>query len=1055
MHRVRRVACARCGCARVGAVFDSLACSALDPGVPGGAPYRNTALDQMQESLMATSFQVEDDPEDDLVQADNPIANEEGDDQQIDPMIKAAFAACDGDDDGTVAFEELQAVLLAMGCRATAPQLKATVHSVERRVHSDLRKAVHAGGAASAPLSFFHRDFHLKIEKKRHGNAVGEPAGCGGKSKAVVVQPVVKARNAIHQSLYRVIHSAAERGRRIGIHGLEETIEFEGVRCQFGRGEADWVPVELQFEEESGLLTIDDGGKKSQVSLKNCAVTRPKVQRRGYPHTWRLDIATEGAQPGAAAVSQYKKFTFATSSAHHMKEWVDRMQPFCVVTQGNAELSVVDGELDIHEFQRLIKYELKDFFPDDNWRSQCRKIQKLHRAFHTADLDGDLFIRRDELETVVSAGDAAADPSSSEMNKLWELLDPEGKGRVGWFDFLRAMTLVEERPELKRLLAVHKPNRWALISLLIDVPVSMSRERELLEDMTGVERKGIDFLRMLQKPADKATTSARLRRAAQGGLREQTADHRKRISNIRWWLQWWIFWIAVITNTTAGVWENYVMWLRGTDSTGMFNGFYLNCTTCKDEDTFGLNLVDCQLPYIKDSCDITGAKPTESYIDVMQQAVVGEQEVDVLKQYGGYNCLCDGGIQVSSNTAAFWGLNVPMILVTVLLEIYLMGFAALRASCQIAAEYDFRLTPLNESRAFVARAFIRATFELGQPKSAVLGVDPEEKSSFQLKLEATVLAILYTLKVVLLGTAIKLILWAPHIPMIYYTWLGSYSPVVASVFWDALIGSVIMDQVEIRAHGVVAGTELFNELLDGFSVGEDDDAQTAEQKPTLSIEGRIQAVRAIGAAIVDNGTMYPTMELLLRHAIQYFDLPAIVPGGVDKADLGNVKRFQAELPHLSRREQQLVASVHLLAMLMDGTLSYPEILAFEKIYSQPEDREVEFGGSGHGDGGSSADAAGPPNLIVQRDDLVPRMLHLSYLYRTRAYVTADDLGHAISGTSRFSQGEVEYPFWRNCCGYGLNLAKCRLIRNGGKRLKPWAPRRYVQELWNVLTFKLV
>lgn len=496
------------------------------------------------------------------------------------------------------------------------------------------------------------------------------------------------------------------------------------------------------------------------------------------------------------------------------------------------------------------------------------------------------------------------------------------------------------------------------------------------------------------------------------------------------------------------------MWLLGTDSTGMFNGFYLNCTACKDEETFGFNLVECELPYIKDSCDITGLKPTESYSDRVD--VIGKEKQSVMEaqtEYGGYICACEGGMEVSSNTAVFWGLNVPVILITVLAEIYLMGFAALRSSCLIAAEYEFQLTPLNESRAFVARTFIRATFELGQPKNPVLGVDPELKSSFQLKLEATVLGILYALKVLLLGTAIKLILWAPFMPMVYYTWVGSYSPVVASIFWDALIGSVIMDQVELRAHGVVAATELFNELLEKFSTVGPDEPGAMEGKTPLSQQGRIQVVRAIGVAIVENGLMYPPMELLLRHAIQYLDVATMLPGGVTEAKLGDLQILQAELPALSRREQKLVSSVHLLAMLLDGTLSYTEIVAFEEIYSQPEQRESEFGDSGPDD--TSAAPAGPPNLIYEQKDFVPRMLHLSYLYRTHAYVTADDISHAIVGNSEFTHGDIEYPFWRNCCGFGIDLTKCKPVRNDRLHLKAWSCRRYGEELWNLLTFQLV
>jgi hypothetical protein len=136
-------------------------------------------------------------------------------------------------------------------------------------------------------------------------------------------------------------------------------------------------------------------------------------------------------------------------------------------------------------------------------------------------------------------------------------------------------------------------------------------------------------------------------------------------------------------------------------------------------------------------------------------------------------------------------------------------------------------------------SFIRATFELGSPRSGILGVDPAVKSSLQQKLETAALSLVYMLKVVLLALAIKLVLWAPFIPMIYYTWLGSHAPTVvskpcyfstdrtqltrtpqknsqASIFWDVVIGTVIMDQVERRAFGTIAGAEIFNELMAPF-----------------------------------------------------------------------------------------------------------------------------------------------------------------------------------------------------------------------------------------------
>ena len=42
---------------------------------------------------------------------------------------------------------------------------------------------------------------------------------------------------------------------------------------------------------------------------------------------------------------------------------------------------------------------------------------------------------------------------------------------------------------------------------------------------------------------------------------------------------------------------------------------------------------------------------------------------------------------------------------------------------------DQRLVPLNKDRAFVADSLVRAAFELGNPDSPVLGVDPHTEQA--------------------------------------------------------------------------------------------------------------------------------------------------------------------------------------------------------------------------------------------------------------------------------------------------------------------------------------
>ena len=67
-----------------------------------------------------------------------------------------------------------------------------------------------------------------------------------------------------------------------------------------------------------------------------------------------------------------------------------------------------------------------------------------------------------------------------------------------------------------------------------------------------------------------------------------------------------------------------------------------------------------------------------------------------------------------------------------------------------------------------------------------------------------------------------------------------------------------------------AEAELFNDVVELHFKSEKE----------ISDRGRINMVRAVGVAIVKQGSMYCTMELLLRHTIQYLGLRGrAVPSG--------------------------------------------------------------------------------------------------------------------------------------------------------------------------------
>ena len=94
------------------------------------------------------------------------------------------------------------------------------------------------------------------------------------------------------------------------------------------------------------------------------------------------------------------------------------------------------------------------------------------------------------------------------------------------------------------------------------------------------------------------------------------------------------------------------------------------------------------------------------------------------------------------------------------------------------------------------------------------------------------------------------------------------------------------------------------------------------EKRELSPLGQLQVIRAIGVAIVLEGSMHPTMELLLRHAIQYFGMKGKAML-VEPRNLDSVSRFLSDMAKLPPDEQMTVMCIHLLTMMLDGEMDDP------------------------------------------------------------------------------------------------------------------------------------
>ncbi len=275
----------------------------------------------------------------------------------------------------------------------------------------------------------------------------------------------------------------------------------------------------------------------------------------------------------------------------------------------------------------------------------------------------------------------------------------------------------------------------------------------------------------------------------------------------------------------------------------------------------------------------------------------------------------------------FWAILGTVIGINVVFELLLLMYYAVEYCVRVAWALDQRLVPLNADRAFVADSLVRAAFELGNPTSPVMGVDPHSEQAGGLKIFLMVL--LYKGKVVLTGLLMKAMFGlATPVGLSTYLkpWIGTCG---GTVLWDALIGGCIVLQAQIRGFGVFTSVELFNDVMDHHFKDADE----------ITFEGKIEMARCIGVAIVKNGSMYPTMELLLRHAIQYLKLRGKqcvqTPGVLD-----NQEELIAQMApggQLSDEERLVALSLHLLASILDGDMGHTQMDLWEELCSSAGD----------------------------------------------------------------------------------------------------------------------
>lgn len=97
----------------------------------------------------------------------------------------------------------------------------------------------------------------------------------------------------------------------------------------------------------------------------------------------------------------------------------------------------------------------------------------------------------------------------------------------------------------------------------------------------------------------------------------------------------------------------------------------------------------------------------------------------------------------------------------------------------------------------------------------------------------------------------------------------------------------------------------------------------------------MQILRAIGVAIVKHGSMFPTMEILLRHAVNYLNMKknkAVSQSGVLDNEEALIEDFEA----ISLDESRAVLSVHMLCYVLDGSIGFSELSLWQTLTDRVE-----------------------------------------------------------------------------------------------------------------------
>eukprot|EP01043_Picozoa_sp_COSAG02_P014829 COSAG02_NODE_618_length_19461_cov_39.117447_6_plen_1075_part_00 len=723
-----------------------------------------------------------------------------------------------------------------------------------------------------------------------------------------------------------------------------------------------------------------------------------------------------------------------------------------------------ENELIFAEFVFMMRGGELSQFLVGNWQERAEDMSKLREAFDTADVDGDNELELEELEMVVTAMNPKADVQPADIAKVWAVLNPDGKDWIPFGEYVQGMIKVKNDKFLSTIVPLDVPNRFQLLSLLIDTPINEDQEKLIFDKMDPMCQWGINMLKKMEQPKqEKEDIRKTLDKACKGSLHYLTATQRSSVTSLHFWCVFQAFMIALVTCGIASIWENMVTDYFRTDGAldiysscpeffadlddpiysdlslpsnpGPWNGLgftgdrvkwesyqstpiakwevsldaYRQVESCVpaalEEDG---SLPDCSYkPGDSESCKKPSAK-TAGCIYTQPKPAKGEclpgtcaafprNVTRYLEQGGNFvmggtwnateecwtvgTCTDDDVCPVGCVTteaecadrsgawvqlvddpltddideskecwpgecvplrstvltrpvdaARMVAINTVMVVVMIVFEIGGLLLTALRSAVKVSMALELRLTPLNTDRAFVAEMLVRSVFEMGDAEGDVMGVDAGGGGpAVSRPAIVNVFAVIWIKGRVLITGVLFKFSTCMFVNWDGATWLKPWTgPCLAAMMWDAMLCHAIMKGAEVQAIGVTTSVEVFNEIMDTFCPRYEDDPST------LSEKARVQILRAIGVAIVKHGSMFPTMELLLRHAVNYLNMAkskAVTEGGIIDDEAGLMNDFAA----ISLDESRAVLCTHMLCYVLDGSIGVAETSMWKSLLARVEE----------------------------------------------------------------------------------------------------------------------